>query len=85
MGVNITKTVAIVLALAKLHNNCMNYNHSDAPCTIASDAWQSELNGAVPLVASTEHDDSNRGITPHQLLHGGHHSDNLGINGHAVM
>jgi hypothetical protein len=57
----------------------------DAPCATASDAWQSESNGAVPLVATTEHYDSNRGITPYQLLHGGHHSDDLGINVRAVM
>jgi hypothetical protein len=85
MGVSTKKTVALVLALAKLHNFCINCNDSDAPCATASDAWQSELNGAVPLVATTEHYDSNRGITPHQLLHGGHHSDDLGINGRAVM
>jgi hypothetical protein len=29
--------------------------------------------------------DSNRGIIPYQLLHGGHHSDDVGINGRAVM
>jgi hypothetical protein len=86
MGVSIKKTVALVLALAKLHNYCINCNDSDAPCATASDAWLSELYGAVLLVATTEHSDSNRcGIAPHQLLHWAHHSDHLGINGRAVM
>jgi hypothetical protein len=40
--------------LHKLHD-------CDAPCATASDAWQSELNGIVPLVATTEHYDSNCG------------------------
>ena len=84
MGVSIKKTVALVLALAKLHNYCINCNDSDAPSATASDAWRSELNGAEPLVATTEHYDSNRGVTPHQLLHGGHHSDDLGINGRRI-
>jgi hypothetical protein len=50
------KTVAlVVLALTKLHNYCINCNDSDAPSATPSDAWRSELNGTVQLVATTEH------------------------------
>ena len=41
-----------VVALTKLHN----YQCDDmvAPSTAASDEWQSEVHGAIPLVATTE-------------------------------
>jgi hypothetical protein len=79
MKVSIKRTVALVIALAKLHNYCIDCDSGRvlAPST-ASDQWQSELHGAIPLVATTEHQ---RGVTPTQLLDGGQHFDDIGING----
>ena len=77
MNVSIQKTVALVLCLAKLHNYCIVADDNVVlPCT-ASDEWQHEINGAVPMV-ETEHSDSGGGITPRQLLEGGHHFDDIG-------
>jgi hypothetical protein len=47
------KVVALVIALAKLHNYCIDCDDMVAPST-ASDEWQSEVHGAIPLVATTE-------------------------------
>ena len=82
MNMSIQKTVALVLCLAKLHNYCMNANDNVVlPCT-ASDQWPNEVNGAVPM-EEMEHFDKSGGITPRQLVDGGHHFDDiLGINGH---
>ena len=38
------------------------------------------MNGAVPLV-KTQHAKSSRDVTPCQLLDGGHHFDDVGMNG----
>ena len=77
MNVSIRKTVALVLCLAKLHNYCIDADDNVVlPCT-ASDEWQHEVNGAVPM-EETEHSDSSGGITPRQLLEGGHHFDDIG-------
>ena len=46
------------------------------PCT-ASDEWQNEVNGAVPMV-QMEHYNSSDGMTPRQLMDGGNHSDDIG-------
>jgi hypothetical protein len=71
VNVSIEKSIALVIALAKLHNYCIDCDDTVTPST-ASDKWQSEVNGAFPLVATTEaHHDLNRDRPPRQLLDGG--------------
>ena len=82
MNVGIAKTVALVVALAKLHNYCIDADERDIASNTALDEWISEVNGAVPLV-QVEEDLQHAGndITPEQLLHGGHHFDDIGTAG----
>jgi hypothetical protein len=81
INVSIRTTVALVLCLAKLHNYCIDADNTTVVLSsTASDEWQHEMNGAVPMVP-TDHSDSNGGITPRQLLDGGNHFDDIGING----
>ena len=78
--VSIRKTVALVVALAKLHNFCIDCNDSRALAQTAHDEWQNELNGAIPLVARPSHDSEFQGeaLVPQQLLDGGNHFDDMG-------
>jgi hypothetical protein len=80
MNVSVKKTVALVLALAKLHNFCINndVSHCNDAYISAADEWQNEMNGAVSLV-ETQHSESGRDVTPRQLLDGGHHFDDIGL------
>jgi hypothetical protein len=86
VNVTIKKTVALVLALAKLHNYCIEVEDGRSDLTyIANDEWNSELNGSVPLVPATTADFSEEGssadnedVLPTQLLHGGEHFDDIG-------
>ena len=82
MNVSIAKTVALVVALAKLHNYCIDADERDIASNTARDEWISEVNGAVPLVPVDE-DLQHVGneVTPEQLLHGGHHFDDIGTAG----
>jgi hypothetical protein len=69
MNVSVRKTVALVRCLAKLHNYCIDADDTDILLSTTSDKWQHEMNGAVPM-ESTDHSDSNGGMTPRQLLDG---------------
>ena len=74
------------MALAKLHNYCINANGNDISANTARDEWTSEINGAVPLVPVEDYDegsDSRRlsDVVPEQLLHGGEHFDDIGHAG----
>jgi hypothetical protein len=83
MNVSIQKTIALVVALAKLHNFCIvEANNTIVLPGTAIDQWQNEVNGAVSLVQLTQHPESG-GVTPQQLLDGGHRFDkvNVGNNG----
>jgi hypothetical protein len=77
MNVSVQKTVALVLALAKLHNYCIDAEDGTSDLTyIAQDEWRTEVNGGVPLVAvagESQHD-----VIPEQLLDGGNHFDDMG-------
>ena len=53
MNIRIEKTVALVVALAKLHNYCINANDNDISANTARDKWTSEINGAVMLSVHT--------------------------------
>jgi DDE superfamily endonuclease len=80
MNVSVKKTVALVLALAKLHNYCIDndVSHCDVAFMSAADEWRNEMNGAVPLV-ETQHSESNHDVAPRQWLDGGHHFDDIGL------
>jgi hypothetical protein len=80
MNVSVKKTVALVLALAKLHNFCIDNDvrHCDVAYISAADEWRNEMNGAVPLM-ETQHSESGRDVTACQLLDGGHHFDDIGL------
>ena len=78
MKVTVQKTVALVVALAKLHNYCIDAQDSCTDVRItAIDEWTSELNGAVPLVP-VQVDDAMNNVVPEQLMGGGHHFDDMG-------
>ena len=80
LNVSVQKTVALVLALAKLHNYCIDADGNSDLTSTAHDEWQNELNGAIPLVA-TRHDAqsaNNDEVIPEQLMHVGHHYDDVG-------
>jgi hypothetical protein len=89
MKIPVHKTVALVLALAKLHNYCIDENEArcDVAYSSALDKWRNELTGAaVPLVEIThqQHTDASRTtdtVSPRQLLDGGSHFDDIGVNG----
>ena len=81
MNVSVRKTIALVVALAKLHNFCIvDVNDTIILPGTASDEWQNKVNSDVPLVQVTQHPES-RGITPQQLIDGGNHFDDVGSNG----
>ncbi len=52
MNVRVQKAVAIVLALTKLYNYCVDNDGTSDLTFPARDEWQLEINGAVPLVAT---------------------------------
>ncbi len=92
MNVSAQKAIARVLALAKLHNYCIVEADGALDLTFtASDEWQHEINGAVPLVANgavplvaigDSQEYSGHDVVPEQLLDGGNHFDNIGgVNG----
>ena len=83
MNITIEKTVALVIALAKLHNYCINANDNDISANTASDEWISEINGAVPLVPVEGHNDRSPVdvLVPEELLHGGEHFEDVGRRG----
>ena len=80
MNIRIEKTVALVVALAKLHNFCINARDTDVSANTAHDEWLSEINGAVPLVQVEGHGEGSD-VVPEQLLHGGEHFDDIGHAG----
>ena len=55
MNATVKRTVVLVLALAKLHNYCIEGQggQSDLTSSTANDEWNMELNGSVPLVPAT--------------------------------
>jgi hypothetical protein len=80
-NISIGKTVALVVALAKLHNYWINANDNDISANTARNEWTSEINGSVPLVR-VEGNGEGSEVVPEQLLHGGAHFDDIGHAGH---
>jgi hypothetical protein len=75
-NVSIAKTSAMVVALAKLHNFCIDHNDQSIQGQSAVDILHQELIGAVPLVESEE-----TGISlPIGIMHGGEHFDDMDRN-----
>ena len=77
LGISVLKTVALVIALVKLHNYCIDEDCKITPDLSYSpnDEWNIELNGGIPLVAiATDKGD----VIPEQLKNGGHHFNDLG-------
>ena len=79
MNVSVRKTVALLCALTKLHNFCVDSTNdgSHVPSSTVSDQWRYEMSGAVLLVQTTDLE-SNHNIVPQQFMNGGHHFDGIG-------
>jgi DDE superfamily endonuclease len=79
MNISIRRTVALVMALAKLHNFCIDENNSDnVPSILAADELDIEIQGGVPL-EMTEMTTITGAATsiPSQLIGAGNHFDEL--------
>jgi hypothetical protein len=75
MNITIAKTTAMVIALAKLHNFCID--EADAGVNLSpSDEFNMESVGAIPLVHSFA---ANMPL-PLELLDGGDHFDDMDVN-----
>jgi hypothetical protein len=77
MNVGVHKTVALVLALTKLHNYCIDADDNSDLTSTATNEWQTEVNGGVPLVATGDQS-SSHDVIPEQLLDGGNHFVDIG-------
>jgi hypothetical protein len=82
MNVSIRKTIALVVALAKLHNFFIDSDNHRSDCYTLSDQWQHEVNGAAPLIPIRTDDshlnDNNAGGVAEQSMNGGNHNNNIG-------
>ena len=81
LNVTVQKTVALVDALAKLHNYCIDTDGNSDLTSTAQDERQNEVNGAIPLVTTRQQDSqssSGNEVIPEQLMHVGHHFDDVG-------
>jgi DDE superfamily endonuclease len=74
LNVTIQKTSALVVALAKLHNYCIDSGGGQALGNIPMVEWRNEVNGVILLVVN----ESNASVIPQQLLGGGAHFDDIG-------
>lgn len=74
--ITVTKAVALVVALAKLHNFCLN-EHKTIESPSAQDTSHIEQVGGVPLVAG---DGNNNVFIPQQLIGAGEHFDGVDRN-----
>ena len=63
----VKRSIAMVMALAKLHNFCINQSDEDVPEIAANDEVNLELAGATPMEGQVR--------LPIQLLNVGHHHD----------
>lgn len=80
-GISIQRTIALVFALAKLHNFCIDEAGSNVPTMLASDenniANSADGIGSVNFV---QREQSGNQPVPADLLDGGHHFDDVDSN-----
>ena len=79
MHTPVHKTIAIVCALAKLHNFCIEQVNEECHATppeMGVESVRHELLGTVPLVLDGSHDQA----VPVQLIGAGHHLDDYPRN-----
>ncbi len=75
------KTVALVCALGKLHNFCIDTESDmEVPTPTPADEWEIEMGGGVPLVPTPDAQ-SCCDVIPDQFLDGGNRFDDLEIRG----
>ena len=78
-GLSITKIVALVNALAKLHNFCIDEKDgTNIPEQLSGDhlLMMNDCNGYVPMEPSADH----QGVIPAALMNGGHHFQDVPRN-----
>ncbi len=79
---SVKKTSALVCALRKMHNFCIDIksidikSYMDIPMSTPADGWGIKMDGGVPLVPAPGAKSSSD-VIPDQLLDGGNHFDNL--------
>ena len=76
MRVSLKKTVALVIALAKLHNFCIDEKEAHAPPSSALDELRTEMQGGISIETVTT-STGTRVLFPRQLIDGGLHFDDI--------
>lgn len=76
MRVSLKKAIALVVALAKLHNFCIDENEVHVPPSGAVDELRTEMQGGVPL-ETTITTAGTQVLLPRQLIDGGLHFDDI--------
>ena len=84
MRVSLKKTIGLVIALAKLHNFCIDENEAHAPPSRALDELRTEMQGGIPLEAPTMLEAATtstgtQALFPRQLINGGRHFDDIDL------
>jgi hypothetical protein len=77
MNITVAKTTAIVIAMAKLHNYCID-EADVAENAVPRERYDIEMNG-IPLLAADDVNDANVGV-PRGLLDGGQHYGDIPVN-----
>jgi hypothetical protein len=78
MRVSLKKSIGLVIALAKLHNFCIDENEAHAPPSRALDELRTEMQGGIPLEAPTMLKAATTS-TGSQLLDGCRHFDDIDL------
>ena len=78
MGISIKKTIALVVALAKLHNFCIDEHDEEIPILSSVDKLQTDLRGGIAL----SQEEQNTILVPRALMDGGNHHEDSGTFGH---
>ena len=74
MNISLKRTIALVIALAKLHNFCIDEKDLKVPAVPPIDELRTEMQGGVPLETTTM---TGRNPIPRQLIGGGNHFDDM--------
>lgn len=76
MNLSVKRSVALVIALAKLHNFCIDETDLEVPAVPAADELEIEMHGGVRL-ETTEMSGTTR--IPRQLIGGGNHFHDMDL------